>query len=67
MSVGIDWTSHALHCGEDSEPGGIERVANRNMKRKMVILLPVTLIFPLLSLSLSLSLSSMHMYVGTGG
>jgi hypothetical protein len=57
MSVGIDWTSHALHCGEDSEAGGRESVDNRKMKRKMerkMVTLWVTLIF-FSAISISLS------------
>ena len=59
MSVGIDWTSHALHCGEDSEAGGRESVDNRKMKRNMVTLW-VTLIF---FSAISISLSSMYMMI----
>lgn len=31
MSVGIDWTSHALHCGDDSVR---VRLANNNKRQR---------------------------------
>lgn len=40
MSVGIDWTSHALHCAEDSVTGSRSRftIRERAIAMKMVLL-----------------------------
>lgn len=45
ISVGIDWASHALHRGEDSETGGREKVANTKITTIMPVLPLVTPIF----------------------
>ena len=70
MSVGMDWTNHALHwCADtDRDACGEHRVADTNTKTTNMVLL-ILLLLPLLtSISLSLSLKFFeNAWVGEGG
>ena len=66
MSVGMDWTNHALHWCADTDRDSKHRVADTNTKTTNMVLLLLLLLPMLTSISLSLSPKFLKC-VGEGG